>query len=178
MNVQTYAVNTNDAWPMCSDDEKAGTYVRWEDYAALADHVRQLTEQRDAVVAESVELKSKGRELLNEACKVYEAFNASVDPESGDFIDGQTLHEFQFVLDTGSVNTSANLDSLRAEGVEMAMEGAKLEIASEFQRQTFEQCVNATMKYPQSDMAGKVEMVAWLELFARQLRESKGANHE
>lgn len=153
MNVQTYAVNTNDAWPMCSDDEKAGTYVKWEDYAALTEQVRLLTEQRDAVVAESVELKSKGRELLNEACKVYEAFNASVAPESGDFIDGQTLHEFQFVLDTGSNSTSAILDSLRAEGVEML-------------NTQFKKC---------SGMLHADSVVSTAEHFARQLRESKGA---
>jgi len=44
-------------------------------------------------------------------------------------------------------------------------------VASEFQRETFEQCVSATVRYPQSDLAGKVEMVAWLELFAAQLRQ-------
>ena len=66
--------------------------------------------------------------------------------------------------------TDAILASLRAEGVDMAMEAAKPEVANEFQRETFDQCVTAAVKYPQSDLAGKVEMVAWLELFAAQLR--------
>ena len=66
--------------------------------------------------------------------------------------------------------TDAILASLRAEGVEMAFEAAKPEVAKEFQRETFDQCVTAAVKYPQSDVAGKVEMVAWLEWFAAQLR--------
>jgi len=122
----------------------------WEGWKPQSEQVRQLTEQRDAVVAESVELKSKGRELLNEACKVYEAFNASVDPASGDFIDGQTLHEFQFVLDTVSVNTSAILDSLRAEGVDM--------FASETEK-----------------LGWHESTTRFVRKFGRQLRESKGA---
>lgn len=51
--------------------------------------------------------KSKGREVLNEACKVYDKFNANVDSDSGDFMDGQTLHEFQFVLDVETPATDA-----------------------------------------------------------------------
>jgi len=66
--------------------------------------------------------------------------------------------------------TDAFLASLRAEGVEMAFEAAKPEVAKEFQRETFDQCVTAAVQYPQSDVAGKVEMVAWLEWFAAQLR--------
>lgn len=66
--------------------------------------------------------------------------------------------------------TDVFLASLRAEGVEMAIEAAKPEVASEFQRETFDQCVTAAVKYPQRDLAGKVEMVAWLEWFASQLR--------
>lgn len=66
--------------------------------------------------------------------------------------------------------TDAYAASLRAEGVEMAFEAAKPEVAKEFQRETFDQCVTAAVKYPQSDVAGKVEMVAWLEWYAAQLR--------
>lgn len=51
------------------------------------------------LAAENVALKLKGRELLNEASKVYQKYNATLDFYSGDFMDGQTLHEFQFVLD-------------------------------------------------------------------------------
>ncbi|EEY4990763.1 hypothetical protein EW621_26090, partial [Escherichia coli] len=66
--------------------------------------------------------KSTGRELLSEACKVYEKFNATISSDSSDFIDGQTLHEFQFVLDVETPATDAFLAEVRAQGVEMAME--------------------------------------------------------
>lgn len=67
--------------------------------------------------------------------------------------------------------TNAFLAEVRAQGVDMAIKASMPEVASEFQRETFEQCVSATVRYPQSDLAGKVEMVAWLELFAAQLRQ-------
>ncbi|MDP9766966.1 hypothetical protein FJP64_14040 [Kosakonia cowanii] len=85
--------------------------------------------------------------------------------DPGNFEDGDALY---FRVETPA--TDAYTASLRAEGVEMAMEAAKPEVANEFQRETFDQCVTAAVKYPQSDLAGKVEMVAWLELFAAQLR--------
>lgn len=71
------------------------------------------------LAAENAGLKSKGRELLSEACKVYEKFNATISSDSGDFIDGQTLHEFQFVLDVETPATDAFLAEVRAQGVEM-----------------------------------------------------------
>lgn len=74
-----------------------------------------VTEQLHAVVAENAALKSKGRELLGEACAVYAKLNKLIDPEIGDFIDGQTLHEFQFVLDVESPATDAAIAALRAE---------------------------------------------------------------
>nr|DAH21642.1 MAG TPA: hypothetical protein [Caudoviricetes sp.] len=72
-----------------------------------------------ALAAENAGLKSKGRELLTEACSVYEKFNAIINSEDGDFIDGQTLHEFQFVLDCETPETDAFLAEVRAQGVEM-----------------------------------------------------------
>lgn len=104
--VKFYAVNCNDAWPMLADDDPSGTYVRYEDYAALE--------------AENVALKSKGRELLNEAGGVYEKYNATINPENGDFMDGQTLHEFQFLMDVETPATDAFLREVRAQGVDMA----------------------------------------------------------
>lgn len=58
-----------------------------------------LADQNAQLAAENVALKLKGRELLNEASKVYQKYNATIDFYSGDFMDGQTLHEFQLVLD-------------------------------------------------------------------------------
>ncbi|HAY0478137.1 TPA: hypothetical protein JS343_001833 [Escherichia coli] len=88
----------------------------------LSDLATQLEVQlvrANALAAENAELKSKGREVLNEACKVYDKFNANVDSDSGDFMDGQTLHEFQFVLDVETPATNAFLSEVRAQGVEM-----------------------------------------------------------
>lgn len=135
--------------------------------------VAQLTEQRDAVVAESAALLTPENWLMHS-----EAGNTAVAITDGNGASEEAallagMKAIIACIETPA--TSSAIAALRAEGVEMAMEGAKLEIASEFQRQTFEQCISATIKYPQSDMAGKVEMVACMELFARQLRESKGA---
>lgn len=66
-------------------------------------------QQLAAVVAENTGLKSKGREVLDEACKVYEKLNATISSDSGDFIDGQTLHEFQLLLDVETPAIAAQL---------------------------------------------------------------------
>ncbi|EKY4104441.1 hypothetical protein EKN87_01830 [Enterobacter hormaechei] len=71
-----------------------------------------------ALAAENAGLKAKGRELLGEACAVYEKLNKMIDPAIGDFIDGQTLHEFQFVLDCETPATDAFLAEVRAQGVD------------------------------------------------------------
>lgn len=91
------------------------------------DGIKKLEQQLAAVVEENAVLKSKGREVLNEACKVYEKLNATISSDSGDFIDGQTLHEFQFVLDVETPATDAAIANIQAQGVEMfakILEGA------------------------------------------------------
>ncbi|HHI0519990.1 TPA: hypothetical protein ACP4QZ_001190 [Klebsiella variicola] len=79
-----------------------------------------LADQNAQLAAENVALKLKGRELLNEASKVYQKYNATIDFYSGDFMDGQTLHEFQFVLDAETSATDAYLAGIKADGVEQA----------------------------------------------------------
>ncbi|HBM2442377.1 TPA: hypothetical protein LUX66_004382 [Enterobacter hormaechei subsp. xiangfangensis] len=71
-----------------------------------------------ALAAENAGLKSKGRELLGEACAVYAKFNKLIDPAIRDFIDGQTLHEFQYVLDCETQATDAFLAEVRAGAVD------------------------------------------------------------
>ncbi|EPC4248859.1 hypothetical protein SPM19_16995 [Enterobacter hormaechei subsp. xiangfangensis] len=71
-----------------------------------------------ALAAENTGVKAKGRELLGEACAVYAKFNKLIDPEIGDFIDGQTLHEFQYVLDCETPATDAFLAEVRASAVD------------------------------------------------------------
>lgn len=79
-----------------------------------------LREKLQKLAAENVALKLKGRELLNEASKVYQKYNATIDFYSGDFMDGQTLHEFQFVLDAETSATDAFLAGIKADAIDEA----------------------------------------------------------
>ncbi|MEH4264135.1 hypothetical protein [Klebsiella aerogenes] len=90
----------------------------------LQDWVKQLA-------AENVALKSKGKELLGEACAVYSRLNKLIDPSLGDFVDGQTLHEFQFVLDVETPATDRMVAEAEARGVEKF--AAKLRIPGDDQ---------------------------------------------
>ncbi|EPY9664507.1 hypothetical protein ACTZPA_07985 [Klebsiella pneumoniae] len=82
---------------------------------ALAKAFKQLA-------AENMALKLKGREFLNEASKVYQKYNATIDFYSGDFMDGQTLHEFQFVLDAETPATDAYLAGIKADAITASLD--------------------------------------------------------
>ncbi|MCE0369106.1 hypothetical protein [Klebsiella pneumoniae] len=77
-----------------------------------------LADQNAQLAAENVALKSKGKELLGEACAVYSKLNKLIDQSIGDFVDGQTLHEFQFVLDVETPATYRIVAGIKADGVE------------------------------------------------------------
>ncbi len=77
-----------------------------------------LADQNAQLAAENAALKSKGKELLGEACAVYSRLNKLIDPSLGDFVDGQTLHEFQFVLDAETPATDRIVVGIKADGVE------------------------------------------------------------
>lgn len=64
--------------------------------------------------------------MLSEACKVYEKFNATVESDSGDFMDGQTLHEFKFVLDAETPAANSFLDKLESKCAALATENAQM----------------------------------------------------
>ncbi|WP_137962909.1 hypothetical protein [Klebsiella variicola] len=81
----------------------------------------KLAKAHVQLAAENVALKLKGRELLNEASKVYQKYNATIDFYSGDFMDGQTLHEFQLVLDADTPATDRIVAEAEARGVEKAI---------------------------------------------------------
>lgn len=89
----------------------------------------------EALAAENTGMKAKGRELLGEACAVYAKFNKLIDPEIGDFIDGQTLHEFQYVLDCETPATDAFLAEVRAQGVEMLTKEMHADISGDDARE-------------------------------------------
>ncbi|HHF8308885.1 TPA: hypothetical protein ACPT4W_002314 [Klebsiella pneumoniae] len=93
--------------------ESAGELsIREQKFLKLAKAFKQLA-------AENVGLKLKGRELLNEASTVYQKYNATTDFYSGDFMDGQTLHEFQFVLDAETPFTDRIVAGIKADGVDI-----------------------------------------------------------
>ncbi|HBU5710984.1 TPA: hypothetical protein L9J26_004957 [Klebsiella pneumoniae] len=85
--------------------------IREQKFLKLAKAFKQLA-------AENVALKSKGKELLGEACAVYSKLNKLIDPSIGDFVDGQTLHEFQFVLDAETPVTDRIVAGIKVDGVE------------------------------------------------------------
>ncbi|MGK9174158.1 hypothetical protein KXR87_13135 [Yokenella regensburgei] len=128
-----------------------------------------VTEQRDAVVAESLVLNAAAKKVIK--MNRQHAKDQHGNPDIAEsWACVKVLREAR-----KTPATDAAIAALRAEGVEMAIETAKPFIASEYQYSDFEACVSASFKYPESDLFGKVEMVEWLEDFARQLRESKGA---
>ena len=123
--------------------------IKEEKYLKVAKLCLQLA-------AENVALKSKGKELLGEACAVYSRLNKLIDPSIGDFVDGQTLHEFQFVLDVETPATDRIVAGIKADGVEMFVE----------------KCREKSMRAISSDIRNNW----WLagehaDDFARQLRE-------
>ncbi|EPL6059039.1 hypothetical protein WJC48_002570 [Klebsiella pneumoniae] len=92
--------------------ESAGELsIREQKFLKLAKAFKQLA-------AENVAMKSKGKELLGEACAVYSRLNKLIDPSLGDFVDGQTLHEFQFVLNAETPATDRIVAGIKADGVE------------------------------------------------------------
>ncbi|OCV81261.1 hypothetical protein [Klebsiella pneumoniae] len=78
----------------------------------------KLAKAHVQLAAENMALKSKGKELLGEACAVYSRLNKLIAPSIGDFVDGQTLHEFQFVLDAETPATDRIVAGIKADGVE------------------------------------------------------------
>ncbi|HCL5682403.1 TPA: hypothetical protein N2N62_004068 [Citrobacter freundii] len=74
------------------------------------------------LAAENAALKVKGRELLKEAAYVYSQYNRMVDHLDGESIDGQTLHEFQAVIEAETTATDAYLAEVRAQGVDASIE--------------------------------------------------------
>ncbi|EPK3163298.1 hypothetical protein [Klebsiella pneumoniae] len=89
--------------------ESAGELsIREQKFLKLAKAFKQLA-------AENVAMKSKGKELLGEACAVYSRLNKLIDPSLGDFVDGQTLHEFQFVLNAETPATDRIVAGIKAD---------------------------------------------------------------
>lgn len=115
----------------------------------LQGQVRLLTEQRDAVVVENVALKK----VISDVQGVY----YKSDGVAGYHLNGQIATWDELMPDLWEIETpttDAVITSLRAEWVEMFAESLK---------------VVGSGEHPYAAVARE---------FARQLRESKGANHE
>ncbi|PUX01045.1 hypothetical protein [Cronobacter sakazakii] len=121
--------------------------------------MREKTKQCEKLAAENAVLKSKGRELLKEVCVVYEKYNASIDPENGNFMDGQTLHEFQFLMDFETPANDAFLREVRASAVDAVC----LKIS------------NSIVSCRQDEMIGLDEAVNIASDFAVELRQGGAA---
>lgn len=94
--------------------------------------VMALAKAFEQLAAENVALKSKGKELLGEACAVYSRLNKLIDPSIGDFVDGQTLHEFQFVLDVETPATYRIVAGIKADGRAEGINFAASRLAAAF----------------------------------------------
>lgn len=105
-------IEINEVQEIIKNLESSGELsIKEEKYLKVAKLCLQLA-------AENVALKSKGKELLGEACAVYSKLNKLIDPSIGDFVDGQTLHEFQFVLDVETPATDQIVAGIKADGVD------------------------------------------------------------
>ncbi|PXB01169.1 hypothetical protein [Pectobacterium carotovorum] len=80
----------------------------------------ELERQRGALLADNVALKDKGREVLRDA-----AFTLSKHNElccEGYEHDGQTLHEFQALIETDATKNDAALREIGAKAVDKCAE--------------------------------------------------------
>lgn len=76
--------------------------------SSLATQLDVQLARSNALAAENAGLKVKGREVLKEAAYVYSHYNRMVDHLDGESIDGQTLHEFQAVIEAETPAKGAN----------------------------------------------------------------------
>lgn len=129
--------------------------------------VMALAKAYQQLAAENVALKSKGKELLGEACAVYSRLNKLIDPSIGDFVDGQTLHEFQFVLDVETPATDAYLAGIKADAITATLDACSDYLDTD--------CVmdRLDISYEEAEKrtSGAIEFHDAMVDFANQLRE-------
>ena len=124
--------------------------------------VMALAKAYQQLAAENVAMKSKGKELLGEACAVYSKLNKLIDPSIGDFVDGQTLHEFQFVLNAETPATDRIVAEAEARGVEKFAAG---------QRGVAERLQKSNVAVAERSISFCLDSAEEAEVFAKQLRE-------
>ncbi|AYN25725.1 hypothetical protein D8682_26505 [Buttiauxella sp. 3AFRM03] len=122
-----------------------GSYVSYEDYAALLKERDALEVLNDALVVDCDELKKTGKALIDEACHVYRRYNKTQLPD-GDIVDEQTIHELSNAINT-TFATDAAIANIQAQGVDrladhlsglnvMASETSVREFASQLRKET------------------------------------------
>ena len=127
--------------------------------------VMALAKAYQQLAAENVAMKSKGKELLGEACAVYSKLNKLIDPSIGDFVDGQTLHEFQFVLNAETPATDRIVAEAEARGGEKFAAG---------QRGVAERLQKSNVAVAERSISFCLDSAEEAEVFAKQLREGAG----
>lgn len=146
------------------NEKKAGCGNVWFIMmAAMWEGWKGRSIEMDKLAVENMGLKSRGRELLNEASKVYQKFNATIDFYSGDFIDGQTLHEFQFLLDADTPATDRIVAGIRADAITASLDACSDYLETDCVMYRFD----ITYEEAEKRTAGALEFVA----FVNQLRE-------
>lgn len=143
--IEWFTKNNNGCSPAMEDDRSFVREKTQHMFEAYQAGVAEVEARCAALAAENAGLKSKGRELLGESCAVYAKFNKLIDPAIGDFIDGQTLHEFQYVLDCETPATDAFLAEVRAQGVEMMAAEAD-QLMDEFGDDSYKVMVTADLQ--------------------------------
>jgi len=173
-------------------ESQQGDFIPFDDYAAAIEQVRLLTEQRDALVVENVAMKSFRKSLEDIRSSLIgggHGYMAVSDMQAQNAVLDVVFDEFD-EIDTPA--TDAAIAALRAEGVEMLLtEKFKAEIAGALA--DFDGTDDATLQTviwsgqpPEPDgdvwhieyMTRGYHVQKKIREFARQLRESKGANHE
>ncbi|MGA6625384.1 hypothetical protein ACPEGE_03870 [Klebsiella sp. K792] len=98
MKVKTYSVNTFDAWLQTEGDDTAGSYVKFEDYAALAAECAAL---KSAIEFAEPWLPTCDEELLHriEIAKQTPATDRIVAGIKADGVEDMANHFFKLAKD-------------------------------------------------------------------------------
>lgn len=105
--------------------------------------------------------------MLGEACAVYSKLNKLIDPAIGDFVDGQTLHEFQFVLDAETPATDRIVAGIKADAIT-----ASLDACSDYlDTDCVMERLDISYEEAEKRTSGAIEFHDAMVNFANQLRE-------
>ena len=107
-------------------ESKDGDMVNYDDYAALKAELDEARGQVVNLAVENAEMKSKARELIDEASIVYRKYNDTQMPDRN-LVDEQTFQEMHDVCQETPA-TDAAIANWQAQGVERFAEHPALGI--------------------------------------------------